>query len=54
MNEKPFRLAMGFNEALMRLAKVPKKKRLLQSLDYKKREGKNGSGAVRKPRRPAG
>lgn len=54
MNEKPFRLEMGFNEALTRLVRVPKKKRHLQSLDYKEGDSKNKNGAVKKPRRSAG
>jgi hypothetical protein len=54
MNEKPFRLELGFNEALQRLAKVPKKHRHGQSVDYKAGDSKNKNGAVKKPRRSAG
>jgi hypothetical protein len=54
MNEKPFRLNMGFTEALTRLASVPKKKRHPKELDYKKRDGQSNPGTTEKSRRVAG
>lgn len=58
MNEKPFRLDMGFNEALSRLAKVPKnpiKDKGIENLDDKKLGVKNQkNGATARPRHTAG
>lgn len=54
MNEKPFRLDVGFTEALTRLARVPKKKRQAKGIDYKNGDRQSKAGAVGKPRRLAG
>lgn len=50
MNEKPFRLDMGFNEALRRLSRVPKEQKQQQPLDYEKRDGRNAASRGKKPR----
>jgi len=47
MNQKPLHLPMSFDEALGRLARVPKK----QVLTTKKQVDKNKNGATEKPRR---
>lgn len=41
MNEKPVHLPTGFDEALKRLIKAPKKARPETRVDYKKRDGNN-------------